>query len=113
MKEILGRTRNGHEVWIKVLPSNMEGMRLRIANFPCSEDNYDAFCIVEAYLRRLEMLSVPHGNEASAATRENLVKYLNGPKPSGFNSEAVVLGHRTAPHRLRHGMRLLHPAYRW
>ena len=97
MKEIIGRTRNGHEVWIEVFSSNNGRLQLKVATFRSSEDNYDAFCIVEAYRRRIEMVAVQHGSEGSASTTENLVEHLNGPKPSGFNSEAAALGHRTAP----------------
>ena len=113
MKEIIGRTRNGRQVWIEVISSNHARVALQVVEFSSSEDNYDAYCIVEAYRRRMKILAEQHRMELPATIAQRLDVYLNSPKPSGFNSEALALGHRTAPDRLRYGMRLLHPAYRW
>lgn len=113
MKEIIGRTRHGHEVWIEVLASNTGELEMIIPKFKTSEDNYDAFCIVEAYKRRLQASMTPRGPQMIHITDDELNEEIAERIPAGFTSEAAAMGHVTSMDRLRYGMKLLHPAYRW
>ena len=112
MKEIIGRTRHGHEVWIDASPNESGSLELQVVSFADSKDNYDVFCVVEAYARRLKRAAHIQRSEMVTFVEEKLTRYLNGPKPRGFNTEALALGHSNSPARLRYGIRLLHPAYR-
>ena len=113
MKEIIGKTRHGHEVWIDLFVNDNGGLEVVVAAFESSDDNYDAFCVIEAFTRRLQNTTHIQRTEMTRLVVKCLTEFIEGPNPSGFNSEAVALGHRTAPDRLSYGMRLLHPAYRW
>lgn len=113
MKEIIGRTRHGHEVWIDVFAHETGELRLTVSQFESSEDNYDAFCIVEAYRRRMQNWMEGRGSHGTDLIADALDDHIARSKPAGFTSEAAALGHSTSPDRLRYGMRLLHPAYRW
>lgn len=113
MKEIIGKTRHGHEVWIDLFVNDNGGLEVVVAAFDSSDDNYDVSCVIEAFTQRLQNTAHIQRTERTRLVVKCLTEFIEGPKPSEFNSEAVALGHRTAPHRLRHGMRLHHPAYRW
>ena len=113
MKEIIGRTRHGQDVWIEVIANKHRELRLLVSEFESSEDNYDAFCVIETYSRRLQYWIGGRQSQVTDFIADALDKYLAQPKPAGFASEAAALGHFTSPDRLRYGMKLLHPAYRW
>ena len=113
MKEIIGKTRFGNDVWIEAVGSKDGTVSLSIASFDVQAEQYDVFCLMDAYRARLDRVKDQlNWGVRPNAVAEQIDEWLIENRGQLQGSEARALGHRVSTDRVRYAKGRLHPAYR-
>ena len=112
MKETIGKTRFGHEIWIEFAADSSGEETLLVVQFESHEEQYDTLCVIEAYDLRLDATGASPSFVDHSKALKQIQKWIQDHEGRKSGPAAFVLGHIVSTDRLRYGLKLIHPAYR-
>ena len=113
MREVIGKTRYGSEIWIDFEPDAIGQFRFQVAKFESEDERYDTLCVLETYSLRLvaQRQSFPMTHLPLLCVQ--IDEWLEVQVSLNIGTAALALHHHVSTDRLRYGLSLIHPAYRW
>ena len=113
MREVIGKTRFGNDIWIDFEPDATGYFRLQVVEFEQGAERYDTLCVMESYQMRIYAQAALLPMENATILTDNIDTWLNQRSALYLGPEALTLAHHGSTDRLRYGQVLIHPAYRW
>lgn len=113
MKEVIGKTRFGNDIWLDFEPDVVGYLRFWVVEFVSKDERYDTLCVMETYAQRMHAQGPSRKLENSDLLIENIDAWLKARVALYLGPEALTLAHHGSTDRLRYGLSLIHPAYRW